>query len=261
MKAIIDFELIDTGLQEMPQEERSCRTQQWTSIIHGWGTDADSALDHLCHRLQDYNYEITPELLYAISEQWDPTANEGDGATVFYHIYMHIGCVNPRYADTYAQHWDDEYQSLNELKHQAEAKYAEAICQEQKRRQPMIGINLELSPEVFQRIRRKMLAGPVCQMIVGLKQVIKEEQQRKEKVLNAMAPMVMMIPDTKAMHHVDSAFNLAPLVRLQDILYLGYGFKTFIRKINLPGCNFELWCNYPEWMYDAVCRRMNNEKA
>lgn len=265
MKTIINFELIDTGLQEMPKEERICRTRRWTTILHAWGTDADSALDHLCHWLQEYDYEVTPELLYAISEQWDPTADEGDGTTVFYHIYMHIGCVNPSYANTYAQHWDHEYQSLDRLKRLAEVKYAKALKAEQwcMCLGNVVAILPPLTQATVDRIRRKVLMSPLCLEIAMLEQVIAEEQRRKERVLDTMAPMVTMIPNTKAMYHVDGAFNSAPLVRFRDMLYLGYGFKTFIRKVNLQGglYVFELWCNCPKWMYDAVCRRMSNEKA
>lgn len=91
MKIILDFKLEDTGLLAIPQ---GLALKHWCSpkyptIVHGMGTDAESALDDLLQNLQENDYDVEG-LAARIRMVWNPSTEEGNGATTFYHLYLRI---------------------------------------------------------------------------------------------------------------------------------------------------------------------------
>ncbi|MHC4297974.1 MAG: hypothetical protein ACYS7Y_11775 [Planctomycetota bacterium] len=279
MKTIEHFRLIDTGLEKMPEEElvRLCREYPLTNLIHGWGTDADSALDHLFHNLREYGYEVTAKLVRGITDQYHPTCHEGDGEETHYHLYLHIGCTNMSYESVYTRQWDDEYRSLRDMRHLAQERFNEAIKAEQKRRQPRARTRFkDLPPEVYAKIREEALNSPLVREVHRLKAELEREKETKEKLLRQMAPQVAMVPDTDAWHHVASRssgsfssqgygamkYAKGDLEVMQDMLR-SRGFDSYIRMRNyrkgtgifaIDHCDYELWANCPKWMYDAATR-------
>jgi hypothetical protein len=88
MKRIFDFKLFDTGLLPVPLElAHDLTTPRRCILVHGFGTDADSALDCLFHNLADEGYDLQ-DLSPRIMRDWRPTQVEGNGATTFYHLYL-----------------------------------------------------------------------------------------------------------------------------------------------------------------------------
>jgi len=89
MRSIPKFNLIDTRLGTLPDDQLDELVQHgpWNQIIHGIGTDAESALDDLLHTLQERGYDVGG-LESRIKEVWNPTDEEGDGAGINYHLYL-----------------------------------------------------------------------------------------------------------------------------------------------------------------------------
>jgi hypothetical protein len=90
MKSIIHFEIVDMGIQagmgtpklRLYNEMIECHFNGWAS---GVGTDAESALDDLFHILQEADYDVTG-LESQIKERWEPSTDEGDGHSFYYHF-------------------------------------------------------------------------------------------------------------------------------------------------------------------------------
>jgi hypothetical protein len=90
MKNITKFKLIDTKLMAIPQVVADeTLLPGWNAIAHGWGTDAESALDHLLHNLQENDYDVSG-LEWQIKNVWNPTEEEGNGKDIYYHLYLQV---------------------------------------------------------------------------------------------------------------------------------------------------------------------------
>ena len=89
MKRIIYFESIDMGIRNgMGTPGDKLRELVGGVLFNGFaagvGTDAESALDDMLHLMQD-DYDITG-LEGQIKEGWEPSQEEGDGVSCYYHF-------------------------------------------------------------------------------------------------------------------------------------------------------------------------------
>jgi hypothetical protein len=90
MKRIIYFEIVDPGIQEgmgTPVDtfrKLAAESTLFNAFTAGVGTDAESALDDMLHIMED-DYDITG-LEGQIKEDWEPSQEEGDGHSRYYHF-------------------------------------------------------------------------------------------------------------------------------------------------------------------------------
>jgi hypothetical protein len=190
---------------------------------------------------------------------------------------------NVSYAAIYDRDFTDEYESLRALREQAQTDYEDRIRAEQKRRQPRARVRFKPLPDdVMERLRDEVLSEPLCQEINRLETELEEEKERREKLLEAMAPQVAMKPDD-AMHRVKTSSSytystqgygamkyargvLEPIADHLERL----GFEVYIRQVNFrrgtgsfatDHADYELWASCPPWMFDAAYRRLTLDDA
>lgn len=88
MNTVNEFKLIDTRLEAISRLKACWNLQHYIAVIHGYGTDAESALDTLLHNLEVNGFD--PEGMETrIKEVWTPTEDEGNSDTQ-YHLYLCI---------------------------------------------------------------------------------------------------------------------------------------------------------------------------
>ena len=89
MKHIVYFEIVDIGIREGMEMPINMFWALDDSLFNGFsagiGTDAESALDDMLNNLQERDYDITG-LEGQIKEGWEPSQDEGDGHSLYYHF-------------------------------------------------------------------------------------------------------------------------------------------------------------------------------
>jgi hypothetical protein len=99
MKRILYFEIVDLGIRNgmgTPRDEMLEAIEivaLFNGYAAGFGTDAESALDDMLHLMQEDDFDISG-LEGQIKEGWEPSTDEGDGVSCFYHfgiIFKFIG--------------------------------------------------------------------------------------------------------------------------------------------------------------------------
>jgi hypothetical protein len=92
MRTIAEFKLIDTRLEPISRLKACWNLKNHIAVIHGYGTDAESALDTLLHNLEVNGFD--PEGMEArIKAVWTPSEEEGNFDDTQYHLYLCIGEV------------------------------------------------------------------------------------------------------------------------------------------------------------------------
>jgi len=187
------------------------------------------------------------------------------------------------YREVYERDYTDEQNSLFELRLLAQRNYEAALLAEKKRRQPRAKVRFkDLPKDVVTEIRDRFLNGPLVAEINRLDAEVKAEKERRERLLNLMAPTVEMKPED-CMHRVKTTTSLSygsqgygaqayargALEPIMDHMKR-LGFVAEIRRTNfrrgtgqfaIDHADFELWVNCPPWMFDAAYRRLSLKDA
>ena len=185
--------------------------------------------------------------------------------------------MNKLYQQAFEQNWDDEYKNLRAMRKHLSAWFKRLFYEEQKRRQPRKRVHFAPLPDVVQQgITDEVKSSPMWAEMVRLTAEVDAGQDHREKYLKRLASQVEMKPEPNVMHYLATASsycygsqgygamkyargNLEPFL---DML-VAHGFDAHIRQTNyrrgagmfaIDHCNYELWANCPEWMFDAARR-------
>ncbi len=180
------------------------------------------------------------------------------------------------YKATFARDFTAEYQSLRRLRELAQEEFKGRLLAEQKRRQPRARVRFkDLPGDVLIQIRDEMKQSPIYKKIERLTKEVGDDQDRRWKLLEKLAPHVKMDPDA-CWHRLRTSHSgtygsqgygamkyaegiLVPLVDMLE----RRGFECHIRQINyqrgtgmfaIDHADYELWANCQPWMFDAAHR-------
>ncbi len=90
MKRILHFEIVDFGIQAGMATPKlrlyhELIVNHFNGCVAGIGTDAESALDDMLYIMQELDYDVSG-LEGQIKSRWEPSTDEGDGHSRFYHF-------------------------------------------------------------------------------------------------------------------------------------------------------------------------------
>jgi hypothetical protein len=184
------------------------------------------------------------------------------------------------YQVVFNRDWDDEYKSLHDMRKQLQDQCDERLHAERKKRQPRKRVHFDPLPEdVVKAIVDDIKSSPMFLEVERLEAEVEREKTEREKYLDFAAGKIGMEPDPNAMHRLQGSTSLSygsqgygamkyargVLEPLLDMLE-GHGFDAHIQSTNhrrgtgtfaIDHCDYELWANCPDWMFDAAHRGLS----